>query len=775
VAKYSLLFILSAGISPLLADVDFPSSIHPILSGRCAPCHSGDHPQAGLSIESREALVRGGSHGAALIPGKPEDSLLLKRVTGAIGPQMPPGGAKLSEAQIASLKDWIAEGAPWTDTSAKPVSAVLPSVKPRMPEVPAGKFDNPIDKFINAYFEKHHTPFPTPVSDALFLRRITLDVWGITPSPEQTRAFVADTRSDKRERMVDTLLADSTRYAENWISFWNDILRNDQGVNYAGTRKSITPWLLKSLEENMPFDKMAYALLSPETPEDPDGFLTGVNWRGDINASQTPFMQAAQNSAQVFLGVNLKCASCHDSFINRYKLKQSYSLAAMFSDESNLELVRCDNKTGVRTGPQFLFPEVGFQPASDSLADRRRAAAKSFTNPENGRFSRTIVNRYWQREFGRGLEANVDEMDAEPWNADLLDWLASDFAQHNYDLKRLLRMILISRAYGLPAIVETDPLRGDYVFSGPILRRITAEEFADSLSEMTGEWRVMQSGEKATYSREWQMKSTPTTRALGRPIRDQVFTTREDAATTLQALELVNGETLAAVLRRGAMRLLGELPPAPQNLFDSGRISKGQKLLDIDLTGAKQLWLLADDAGCYDPGRAVAGWADMEATGSKGTVKIADLTTLAKPEKRALKFDGVAAYQNGLVFPVGTLVMYPIEGLGLTHLKGAVGIDDGARSSDINPNVRFFVFTDKPDRDRLLRVSGEAPTATPPVSRDVNALINRLFWAALSRGPNQQEALVAKQLLEPKGMLSTGGLEDFLWTLVMHPEFQFIR
>jgi Protein of unknown function (DUF1549)/Protein of unknown function (DUF1553)/Planctomycete cytochrome C len=775
VAKYSLLFILSAGMSPLLGDVDFASSIHPILSGRCAPCHSGDHPQAGLSIESREALVKGGSHGAALVPGKPEDSLLLKRVTSVVGPQMPPGGAKLSEAQIASLRDWIAEGAPWTDTSAKPLSTALPSVKPRMPEVPAGQFDNPIDKFINAYFEKHHAPFPTPVSDALFLRRITLDVWGITPSPEQTRVFVADTRSDKRQQMVDTLLADSTRYAENWISFWNDILRNDQGVNYAGTRKSITPWLLKSLEDNMPFDKMAYALLSPETPDDPDGFLTGVNWRGDINASQTPFMQAAQNSAQVFLGVNLKCASCHDSFINRYKLKQSYSLAAMFSDESSLELVRCDNKTGVRTGPRFLFPEVSFQPASDSLTDRRRAAAKSFTNPENGRFSRTIVNRYWQREFGRGLEANVDEMDAEPWNPDLLDWLASDFAQHNYDLKRLLRMILTSRAYGLPAIVETDPLRGDYVFSGPILRRITAEEFADSLSEMTGEWRVMQSGEKATYSREWQVKSTPTTRALGRPIRDQVFTTREDAATTLQALELVNGETLAAVLRRGAMRLLGELPPAPQNLFDSGRISKGQKLLDIDLNGAKQLWLLADDAGCYDPGRTVAGWAELEATGPKGTVKIADLTTLAKPEKRALKFDGAAAYQNGLVFPVGTLVMYPIEGLGLTHLKGAVGVDDGARSSDINPSVRFFIFTDKPDRDRLLRVSGEAPTAAPPASRDANALINRLFWAALSRGPNQQEALVAKELLEPKGTLTTGGLEDFLWTLVMHPEFQFIR
>ena len=84
-----------------------------------------------------------------------------------------------------------------------------------------------------------------------------------------------------------------------------------------------------------------------------------MNWRGDINASQTPFMQASQNTAQIFLGVNLKCASCHDSFINQYKLKQSYGLAAMFSAEPSLELVRCDLKTGVRTGPEFLYPELG--------------------------------------------------------------------------------------------------------------------------------------------------------------------------------------------------------------------------------------------------------------------------------------------------------------------------------------------------------------------------------------------------------------------------------
>jgi hypothetical protein len=275
---------------------------------------------------------------------------------------MPPVGGKLSDSQIAAFEHWIAEGASWTSTLPAGPSDWIAPIKPISPPVPVNDQANPIDKFIADYFAKNKLAYADPLDDALFLRRATLDIWGIVPTLDQTKQFVADKDPNKRAHLIDSLLADKKKYAGHWISFWNDLLRNDQGVNYAGTRKSITPWLLGALENNMPFDKMAYALLSPEKPSDPDGFLIGVNWRGDINASQTPFMQAAQNSAQVFLGVNLKCASCHDSFINKYKLKQSYGLAAMFAETSDLELVRCDAKTGKHTGPEFLFPEVAVSP-----------------------------------------------------------------------------------------------------------------------------------------------------------------------------------------------------------------------------------------------------------------------------------------------------------------------------------------------------------------------------------------------------------------------------
>jgi Protein of unknown function (DUF1553)/Protein of unknown function (DUF1549)/Planctomycete cytochrome C len=737
------------GVSlPLLAQVDFATTIHPILVTRCAPCHSGPQAPAGFSVESRQSILR------AIQVGKPDESLLLRRVKAG---QMPPTGGKLSDSQIAALEHWVAEGASWTDTNpALPGDWIAP-IKPRTPPLPANPASNAIDKF-TARFED-------VVDNAQFIRRATLDIWGLVPSYDATKNFIADKDPAKRERLIDSLLSDNKKYAGHWISFFNDLLRNDQGVNYAGTRKSITPWLLGALENNMPFNEMALGLLNPVKPDDPDGFLTGVNWRGDINASQTPFMQAAQNSAQIFLGVNLKCASCHDSFINKYKLKQSYSLAAMFADTSDLELVRCDAKTGKHTGPEFLFPEVGVKPLSDSLADRRKAAALSFTNPENGRFARTLVNRYWQRLFGRGIVQNVDDMDAQPWNADLLDWLASDFAQHNYDLKYLIKLIMTSRSYALPAVLE----RGD-TFRGPNVRRLTAEQFADSLSEMTGEWRVSQAGESAIYAREWEVKSTPLTRAMGRPIRDQVFTTREDAATTLQALELVNGDTLAMILKRGAARLLGELPDAPQNLFDSKRFGKGAVPLDIDIAGAKQLWLLVDDAGCYDPARTVAGWLDLKVDGKPLT----DLANIAKPTIGTITADKVK-HEGSIMAPVGSLISYPIEGLGLKRLTGAVGIDDASRTSDVSPNVRFFVFKEKPDLERLLRVSGDAPTALPQPSRDPKILIDRLFWEALSRRPNPREVAVATKLLIKDGNVTEGGLEDLIWSLIMHPEFQYVQ
>ncbi len=180
---------------------------------------------------------------------------------------------------------------------------------------------------------------------------------------------MADRRPDKRARLVQTLLADGPAYAQHWMTFWNDLLRNEDGVSYFSEtdgRKSITPWLLDSLEQNRPYDAFVAALLNPSRPDDPAGFLTGVNWRGETSAAVTPWMQASQNTAQVFLGVNMKCNACHDSFVSRWKLKDAYGLAAFFSPEPRLQLYRCDVAREEHTGPLFPFPDLQASPRSDT-------------------------------------------------------------------------------------------------------------------------------------------------------------------------------------------------------------------------------------------------------------------------------------------------------------------------------------------------------------------------------------------------------------------------
>lgn len=631
---------------------------------------------------------------------------------------------------------------------------------------------NPIDALVDAYFRRNSVSVQAVVSDAVFARRVYLDVWGLLPTPEQLRTFSREPRQDKRIRLVDDLLANRKNYSEHWISYWNDLLRNDEGVNYAGARQSISEWLLKALEENLPYDQFVSALLNPKTAQDPAGYLIGVNWRGEVSASQSPPMQAAQNSSQVFLGVNLKCNSCHDSFISRWKLKDAYGMASFFSEEE-LELYRCDVKTGDKSSPRFLFPNLGSVEAAAPLPERRAAAARLFTSAENGRFAQTIVNRIWAKLFGRGLVESVDDMDEKAWSPELLDLLASDFISHGYDLKFLLRRVLTSRAYQVPAAASTSSPGGKFVFRGPLMRRLTAEQFVDGVSSVTGEWRslVSRNAGAGTYSRDWRLKSSALTRAMGRPIRDQVYTQRNTDATTLQALELVNGATMASLVEQGARRMMGQLQPAPQNVFDSGVVSGAGVPVDIDISGAKRLWLLLEDADSYDRNRVVAGWAAAELAGPHGTAMLKDLPASPAPQKRLLRFKG-KRYEDGLGVPLSSQVVYDIAGRGFSRLRAVVGVDESSVQNDISPRVRFFVFTEQPDRNRLINVTGEPPVPAPPEKLAPENLVERVYGHALGRVPDEGERSLALGLLKRN---SPEGLADLLWCVFLSPEFQYIR
>ena len=426
-----------------------------------------------------------------------------------------------------------------------------------VPALPPG--DGPeIDRFIAARWAARNVTPPAVVDDRAFARRVFLDVIGLPPTAKQLEQFASDNAVDKREKLVDALLADKQGYTENWMAFWNDLLRNDEQTNIDGLRKPITSWLFRSLLENKPLDQFTAELLNPGK-NGPDGYLMGVNWRGRVNASQTRPVQAAQNVSQVFLASSIKCASCHDSFINDWKLKQAYGMASFFSPK-NLEMARCDKPTGKIVAPKFLFPDLGDVDPNADQATRLKAVATMVTRPKNPRFARTMVNRLWKRLMGRGLFEPADDFDGNAPADDLLDWLAYDFMAHDYDAKHTLKLILLSKVYQLPAVKalakgkETPPLLG------PMERRLTSEQYLDSVSMLTGYWPkvdVMNVKVDDPHIRAWRhRKPDNLALALGRPTREQVCTQRDEESTVLQALELVNGAAMSHRLREGAKALL---------------------------------------------------------------------------------------------------------------------------------------------------------------------------------------------------------------------------
>jgi hypothetical protein len=795
-AVWTAAVVTSAGSGPQAAPparVDFQKQIEPIIAKHCLECHSQDRRRGGLSLASYRDAMEGGKNGPVIRPANGAGSPLIHRLTGAAEPQMPKDEPPLPAAQIALIKLWVDQGARETASSrpaSAPWEAPLALARPAVPAVRWARWSSPLDRFVGAYLAERGVKTPTTVSDAQFARRLYLDAWGLLPTPAELQAFVGDPNPAKRTALVDALLADNTKYAEHWMSFWNDLLRNEDGVTYfseTAGRKSITDWLLAALTANLRYDQFVVKLLNPMTPADPEGFLTGVNWRGETSAAVTPWMQASQNTAQVFLGINLKCNACHDSFVSKWKLKDAYALAAYFSPDPRLELYRCDVAQNKFAEPAFLFPELSRAPASSSLADRRAAAAAIFTDPRNGRLPRTLVNRIWQRLLGRGIVGNPDEMDGVPWSPALLDYLASDFVEHGYDIKRLIRNIMVSRAYQMPSVARaSEATARDYTFTGPEVRRLSAEQFADAIAAITGEWSVYP-GRPATpggvYTREWRAASSSLTRALGRPVRDQINSTRATEASTLQALELVNGEIYTRWLSRGARRMLGELPAEPASLFNrpvAGR-NAASSAFDIDISKASTLWLVVHEAGSNVPEVLTPAWAQAELVGPGG---VTPLSSLVPRDGSGLRTGSgpiaVGATPGGGVRVKNpSVLVYDIAGKGFTRFRGLVGLENPKSEigSTLNPQIRFFVFDAAPNMERLIPPAPETPLPRGPVVTTVAEAIDRVFWHLLGRAPTAAERRAAEAALrDPSGGTrpSAQGLADLLWAVTMKPEFQLI-
>ncbi|HUF63448.1 MAG TPA: PSD1 and planctomycete cytochrome C domain-containing protein [Verrucomicrobiales bacterium] len=563
--RRAALLYVACFVSPVVfaEPVDFAHDVLPILKAHCAKCHTDGEYKGSFSLDTREALLAS----EAVTAGNSGDSLLVQLLTEEDpADRMPQKADPLSEEDIAILRAWIDEGLVWEEGFTFRQATWSAPLKPRMPSLPpaSGAATHPVDRIVLAYFRERSVEPPPPLDDVAFVRRAYLDLIGLLPEPGEVDAYISDRNSKKREKLVAELLARDADYAAHWMSFWNDLLRNDYaGTGYIdGGRKQISSWLYDALLTNQPYNRFVRDLIDPS--EESEGFIRGIQWRGNVNASQVQEVQFAQNITQVFLGENMKCASCHDSFINDWKLADAYGLAAIIAEQP-LEMHRCDKPAGEMARARFLFPELGDIDPAAPKEERLKQAAALMTSPDNGRLTRTIVNRLWRNLMGRGLVEPVDIMANRPWSEDLLDFLAADLANNGYDLKKTLALMATSRPYASRCVAPEDDPAEDFVFRGPVAKRMTAEQFVDAVWNITGtgpekiDAPVRAGSDRVRAS---LVNSTLLMRALGRPNREQVVTTRPAELSTLQALELNNGEEFVALLHRGAEKLLEEKDPA---------------------------------------------------------------------------------------------------------------------------------------------------------------------------------------------------------------------
>jgi uncharacterized membrane protein/mono/diheme cytochrome c family protein len=544
--------------------------VRAIFAHNCYKCHGDEKVKGDLRLDSKDFVFKGGENGEVIVPGKPEESELFRRISLPSNHEdvMPSKGKKLTANDLAIIEFWIKKGAPWPDGSDKDGVFKVAELAPRNPVLPSasGIYTNPVDRWTNQYFVENKITWPKLVDDRTFLRRLYMDVIGLLPNKQETDEFKKDKRPDKRAIWSKKLLDREDDYALHWLTFWNDALRND----YTGTgyitkgRYAITEWLYQSIKSNKSYDLFVKELVNPD--ENSKGFIEGIKWRGVVNSSQRTEMQAAQNVAQVFLGLNLKCASCHNSFISDWKLEDAYAFANIFAD-TTLEINRCDKPTGKFTDARMLWKELGSIDNNASVPVKRSQLANNMVKPQNGRLYRTLVNRIWAQIMGRGFIEPVDLMDNDPWSEDMLDWMAFNFQQNNSNIKDLIYLITSSKTYQLPSAGFKDPneiVSQEYKFSGRLRKRMSAEQFADAGSALFGPIfpdsmvrykpviKNLKDQNIQLFARASQVVNNPFLTALGRPNRETVSTSRESQANLLQALELTNGERFNSTLKKGA-------------------------------------------------------------------------------------------------------------------------------------------------------------------------------------------------------------------------------
>jgi hypothetical protein len=418
---------------------------------------------------------------------------------------------------------------------------------------------NFIDKLIDAKLEKLKIQ-PSPVADdATFLRRVSLDLTGQIPTPQAVRAFLADSSPSraKRAKLIDTLIA-SPAFADHWTVKWGDLLQSSRKFLGEKGVYGFQEWIRDSITSNKPYNEMVRELLTSRGSSYDDPAANYFR----VTREAKPAME---KTTQVFLGVRMVCAQCHDHPFERWTQSQYYQMAAFFSAvgvragyEVGEEIVfdqRADYelkhpKDGRVVAPEFLVASTSPVPIP-SDARRRDALAEWLTSSENPFFAKAIANRIWSYFFGRGIIDPVDDIRASnpPTNPALLDALTKELVEHDFDLRHLMRVIANSRAYQT-SFTPNEWNEGDAInFSRMIPRRLAAEQLMDAVTIAAGARPAFPEAPLDTTAQQLadpHIGKEGFLDVFGRPPRESACECERRSDFSLpQALNLVNGTTIS--------------------------------------------------------------------------------------------------------------------------------------------------------------------------------------------------------------------------------------
>ncbi|MDG1807828.1 MAG: DUF1549 domain-containing protein [Pirellulaceae bacterium] len=422
--------------------------------------------------------------------------------------------------------------------------------------------NNYVDTLINQKLKTLQIQPSDVCSDAEFIRRATLDICGALPTGEELSAFVSNTDPDKRAKLVDQLL-ERKEFVEIWVMKWAELLqvRSTNNVSYKSTLLYYN-WLQEQIASNVPIDQMIISLLGSE-----GGTFSSPATNYYQNERDT--LKVSENVAQVFLGMRLQCAQCHNHPFDRWTMDDYYGFASFFaqigrkaSGKDPRETMVYDNQSGETKHPitgQNMKPKfLGGATPDLKGKDRRMAVAQWITSADNPYFSKNLSNLVWAHFFGRGIVDEVDDVRVSnpPSNPELLDKLGKKLTEYKYDFKQLVRDICNSRTYQLATQTNPTNETDNTNFSHAYLRRIRSEVLLDVISQVTGtqnKFRGLPLGARAVQIADGNTSNYFLT-TFGRSSRASVCSCEVKMDPNLsQALHLINGSTVQSKIQSGGL------------------------------------------------------------------------------------------------------------------------------------------------------------------------------------------------------------------------------